>query len=116
MSFARYGEFRLQKGIYYIRVFNSFQERGYAPVKIFMKIFSELRISFYFNIDAGFSFMRRLIFRHYFLKIQIQQIPEIDDKKDEFQVYGIGKIPVSARKFVELPVILFFNDGEEIRL
>jgi hypothetical protein len=81
-----------------------------------MKLFSELRIFFYFNTDAEFSFIRRSILRHYFSEIQIQQMPEIDDKKDEFQIYDIGKIPISVREFVELPVILFSNDGEEIRL
>jgi hypothetical protein len=48
-----------------------------------MKLSLELRISFYFDIDIGSSFMRRLIFRYYFLKIQIQQMSEIDGKKGE---------------------------------
>jgi hypothetical protein len=80
-----------------------------------MKSFSELRILFYFNIDIGSSFIRRLILRHYFLKIQIQQMPEIDGKKGELQIHGIGKISVSAKEFIELPVILLSDDGEEIR-
>jgi hypothetical protein len=48
-----------------------------------MKSLSELRIPFYLNIDVGFSFIRRSILRYYFSEIQIQQISEIDSKKDE---------------------------------
>jgi hypothetical protein len=59
--------------------------------------------------------MRRLIFRHCFPEIQIQQMSEIDDKKGKFQIHGIKKIPISIRKFVELPIILLSDDGEEIR-
>jgi hypothetical protein len=40
---------------------------------------------------------------------------KIDDKKGEFQIHDIGKIPISVKKFVELSVILFFDDGEEVR-
>jgi hypothetical protein len=82
----------------------------------FMKSLSKLRISFCSNIDAGPSLMRRSTLRHYFPEIQIQQIPEIDDKKNELQIHDIKKIPISAKKFVELPIILFSDNGEEIRL
>jgi hypothetical protein len=40
---------------------------------------------------------------------------EIDSKKDKLQIHGIRKISVSAKEFVELPIILLFNDGEKIR-
>jgi hypothetical protein len=40
---------------------------------------------------------------------------EIDDKKGEFQVHDIEIFLISVRKFVELPIILFSDDGEEIR-
>jgi hypothetical protein len=40
---------------------------------------------------------------------------EIDDKKGEFQIHGIGKISISIREFVKLPVILFSDDSEEVR-
>jgi hypothetical protein len=69
MSFARYGEFRLQKEVHYARIFNNFQERDYVSVIIFMKSLSGLRIFFYSNIGTEFFFMRRLIFRRYFSKI-----------------------------------------------
>jgi hypothetical protein len=80
-----------------------------------MKLSSGLRISFCSNTDTGSSFMRRSIFRHCFPEIQIQQMPEIDGKKNKLQIHGIKKISVSARKFVELPVILFSDDSEEIQ-
>jgi hypothetical protein len=80
-----------------------------------LKLFLELRISFYLNIDAGSSFIRRSILRHYFPEIQIQQIFKIDSK-DELQIHDIKEIPISAKEFVELLIILFFNDGEEVRL
>jgi hypothetical protein len=80
-----------------------------------MKLISELRIPFYFNIDTGSSFMRRSTLRYYFLKIQIQQMSEIDNKNGEFQIHGIGKISISIKKFVELPIILLSDDDEEIR-
>jgi hypothetical protein len=41
---------------------------------------------------------------------------EIDNKKGKLQIHGIKKIPISIKEFVELLIILFFNDGEEIRL
>jgi hypothetical protein len=81
-----------------------------------MKLFSELRISFYPNIDIESFFMRRSIFRRYFPKIQIQQMPEIDGKKGELQIHDIGKIQVSVKEFVELLIILLSDDSEEIRL
>jgi hypothetical protein len=40
---------------------------------------------------------------------------EIDNKKGELQIHDIEKISVSTRKFVELSVILFSDDGEEVR-
>jgi hypothetical protein len=81
-----------------------------------MKLFSELRISFYSDIDIESSLIRQLILRRYFPKIQIQQMPEIDGKKNELQIYGIKKILISVKKFVELPIILLSNDNEEVRL
>jgi hypothetical protein len=41
---------------------------------------------------------------------------EIDGKKDEFQIHDIKKILISVRKFVELSIILFSDNNEEIRL
>jgi hypothetical protein len=42
-------------------------------------------------------------------------MPEIDDKKGEFQIHDIKKIPISVKEFIELSVILLFNDNEEIQ-
>jgi hypothetical protein len=116
MSFARYGEFRFQKGVHHIRIFNNFQKRNYASVIIFIKSLLKLRILFCFNIGVGSFLIRRLTFRHYFSEIQIQQMLEIDGKKDEFQIHDIKKILISVRKFVELSIILFSDNNEEIRL
>ena len=116
MFFARHGGFRLQKGIYHTRIFNDFQERGYAPVIIFIKSSSELRVFFYPDTSAGSFFIRQSVFRYYFSDIQIQQIPKIDSKKSEFQIYNIKKILVSVKKFVELLVILFSNNSKKVRL
>jgi hypothetical protein len=42
-------------------------------------------------------------------------MPEIDSKKDEFQIHDIKKILISVREFVELSILLFSDDGEEVR-
>jgi hypothetical protein len=60
--------------------------------------------------------MRRSTFRYYFPEIQIQQISKIDGKKGELQIHDIKKIPVSVKEFVELSIILFSDDNEEVRL